>query len=127
MPLIKQISVGMSADTNDFLRNINRAADVMERATLASEMLKGSQSALRFASGPGGGSSSGGGSAGAGLGAVGAIGIAKVAASLAPLSQIGTKIAQQMNIVGGTVVTLARRVDAAMKFKQAEGSLNNLE
>ena len=35
---------------------------------------------------------------------------------LAPLNQFATRFSSQFNIVGGTIVTLAKRIDAQMKF-----------
>lgn len=52
---------------------------------------------------------------------------ASLAAGLAPLRSIGATIAGQLNQVGGTITTLARRIDAKLKFPAFEKTLDFIE
>lgn len=124
MSLIKNISVGMSADTDVFTRDTLESARAMGVAADAAERL---QQAMGRA-GPRNASASGAGPTGGGGGNAGAGNVAAiVATSIVPLSQIGGRISAQLNAVAGTITTLARRIDSAIRFPATKRAIDEVQ
>lgn len=103
------------------------SAEAMDRNAEAAERLRAAHGGPSPSGGAGGGGAGGGAAGGKGGGALdgGSIGI--IVAALRPLTQIGGKITEQMNKVGGTITTLARRIDNAIKFPALKRALDEVQ
>lgn len=64
---------------------------------------------------------------GAEVGAMAAQIRAALASAMAPMEGIAARMASMMDRLGGTVVTLARRIDASIKFPAADKALEGLQ
>jgi hypothetical protein len=126
MALLRNISIGMSADTSGFTRGIYDATSALDRLNDSSLQAQSSLGNLDFSRArPGGG---GGGAARSGAaGGMDGGAAALIASSLAPLSAVGSRISAQMNAIGGTFTTLARRIDAAIKFPATKRALDEIQ
>jgi hypothetical protein len=145
--LIKNIAVGLSANTTDFSLEMLHAASDLDRVARSATMAQSAVGRLDFSSiksMPAGGQElpapakapapaqaeapAAAAEGGSGSGAViGAVQVGAMVSALAPLSKIGQQIAAQLNAVGGTITTLARRIDDAMKFPALQAGLRNLQ
>lgn len=121
MAIIRNISVSFGANTRGFVGDIYKATsalDAMARSSDAAQVAAGRVQG-------GGGAldrsfSEDASSAGSDMAAM-------AAGSFGPLMQIAARIDGMINRIGGTVVTLARRIDASMKFPATEVALNWLQ
>ena len=136
MSLIRSIAIGLSADTRGFALEMLRASSYLDTVAQSSRQAQDAISGLDLskvhAAGPG--------AAAASPAAQGDLGNTKaetgqitadlrsgLAGGLAPLKELGPVVAQQLDKIGGTVVTLARRIDAAMKFQALDASLEKVQ
>ncbi|WP_422930085.1 hypothetical protein [Singulisphaera sp. PoT] len=125
-----QIDVGMSADAKGFVRDINEAIRALDEFKAAAEGTQAAVSNIDF-SGKGGGGSGGGGSPMESMVADSAQLALQIQTSLraafAPINDFASMFAGQFNLVGGTIVELARRIDSAMKMPQVDASLEKMQ
>ncbi len=122
MALIRNISIGFGANTRTFISDTLKAADALDRMAKSSEAAQLAASKVKG----GAGTSTGGASelsAGPDAGAIGAT----LAKNLAPIGQIGARLEPMLDRIGGTVVTMARRIDAAMRFPLLDTLLGRLQ
>lgn len=116
------IAFQLSADTARFTKGMQEALQLMEGFTRAAEhtqqaaeqfTLEAPQTAVGEKGAPG---EAGAGQAASGVQAQAAMIHAALQSALAPIGQIEARMAEMSNRAGGALVTMARRIDDAMKF-----------
>lgn len=142
MATIDQLSVGLALDYRDFGRGLSDAGrqvdawvgDVARRLESIPMDVKppragaGAGAPGAGAGGPGAGADPGqlAGQLSSALVPLGAKIEQSMSRALVPLNGLGARMSAQLDAVGGTITTLARRIDSAMKFPTAERALAGL-
>jgi hypothetical protein len=116
MANISTISIAMEADTSDWTDGLDKAIGQLEQFRRSVDQVQRSAGSFALPSFDATGGSSGAGDA-----------AAAITRSLLPLEAIGSKIAAQVNAIGGTIVTLARRLDNAMKSPGLDKALDSIQ
>jgi hypothetical protein len=130
MAVIKDIAIGMSVDPNPLVRGCDRSAKAMDEFNKSAERTKGVMDGLDLTP-----KTSGTGEAtdkraeAATSQAQEQAGQVRAAfqSAMAPLATFAARIEAQFNRVGGTIVTLARRIDSEMKFKAFDATLTTIQ
>lgn len=125
MAVIGNISIRMAGDANPFVRELGRSIEALEEFEAAATRTQRVADGLDLRAGGG----NGGGTAvpAADTGRQAAEISAALSGAMAPLAQIGTRIESQLNRVGGTIVTLARRLDSSIKFPGLQTALASVQ
>jgi len=111
------------SDLTQRAKEYSRSVSLIEETAKQLANAGGSSSSSSSSSSGSGSSSSKGGD----LGSQGAAIAAQMRASLEPIAGLAAKIAAQFNVVGGAIVTAARRLDGFIKAPGQEKFLNTLE
>jgi hypothetical protein len=131
MALLRNISIGLSADTKDFTLDTLRAASALDRIAESGRSAQSAVGGVEFTrpAGAGGlGVDRGGlGDASSMVAQLAGQLQAAMSGALGPLNTFGSRLSDQFNRVGGTLTTLARRIDAAIKFPQTKSALDQLQ
>lgn len=124
MSIIGSIVVRMACDNSKFNAGIARSARELDALSASSAKAESSVGGLKFEAPPVPKESHAeGGKEKAVPSDVGA----QLTAALAPLGGMAAKINAQFEAVGGTIVTLARRIDGAMKGSALDSTLANVQ
>lgn len=135
MSQIERISIGLSADSADFTRDVTASAQALEQLGAQAEKTQGALGGMTFrapAAATAGGESSGGGlqdsaRTAALLGSQMAGGFAPVIGVFARVEGAIGRIEVVLDRVGGTITTLARRIDESLKLPILDRTLGKVQ
>lgn len=134
MPLAGNIVVRMSGDANPFIRELDRGIRALDDFAASAARTQRVADAFSFKApkldvgdSPVSDVAATGEAAAAQAQQQAAQMRAAFQSGLAPLGQVAARIEAQLNVVGGTIVTLARRIDSEMKLPKADAALAKLQ